>query len=339
VRLFLPKVTWAAGGVRRELVYDSDVLARVDWAALDVQSLARDWSPNREAPLGEQFDVSLDILVRGALPQRPTASVEGGALDKALVVRSLLDLAPNAWWVWEWVCEVVNRLRLAGFSDTVLAASSASLIERLRVDVERERDRLAEAVFEDAVAAGRIEFALRADAGDYELPMTQELQLAAAAPRPLMRQDARPVEKSLLEPALQTPDLNGFEAEFAGYLDGKHAVQWWHRNVAKTQYGLQGWKRQKVYPDFVFGLVQHGGSRRTVLLETKGAHLAGSADTGYKRALLQRLEAAYRDERWNVVGQLELRDGERQLVSCDLLLDVAWQGALEQRWFNGPAAA
>jgi type III restriction enzyme len=334
VRLFLPKVTWvSAGGARRELVYESDVLARVDWAALDVLSLARDWSPNREAPLGEQFDVSLDILVRGALPQRPTTSVEGGALDKAQVVRSLLDLAPNAWWVWEWVGAVVTRLRLAGFSETVLAASSASLIERLRVDVERERDRLAEAVFEDSVASGWIEFALRADASDYELPTTQELQLAGA-PKLVMRSDARPVEKGLLEPALQTPDLNGFEAEFAGYLDGKNAVQWWHRNVAKTHYGLQGWKRQKVYPDFVFGLVESDGMRRTVLLETKGAHLAGSADTGYKRALLQRLDAAYRDERWNAVGQLELRDGERHLVSCDLLLDVAWQGALERRWFD-----
>ena len=141
-------------------------------------------------------------------------------------------------------------------------------------------------------------------------------------------------KKSLLEPALNTPDLNGFEAEFAGYLDGKQAVHWWHRNVAKTQYGLQGWKRQKVYPDFVFGLVQRDGVQRSVLLETKGAHLAGSADTAYKRLLLERLEAAFRDERWSAVGRLALQSRDRQVVSCDLLLDPAWQGALEQRWFG-----
>lgn len=334
VRLFLPKVTWVApGGQRRELVYDSDVLAAVDWAALNALSLAQDWAPNREAPLAEQFDVSLDILTRDGLAQHPTTSGHGGQLDRALVVRALLDLAPNAWWVWEWVSAVVARLQAAGFSEGVLAASSASLIERLRVDLERERDRLAEAVFAAAVAAGQIEFVLRADAGDYELPMHSEL-LLTGEPRPLMRPDARPVEKSLLEPALQTPDLNGFEAGFAGYLDGKQAVQWWHRNVAKTQYGLQGWKRQKIYPDFVFGLVQHDGARQTVLLETKGAHLAGSGDTHYKRTLLQRLEAAFRDERWHAVGRLELRAGERHTVSCDLLLDEAWQGALEKRWFR-----
>lgn len=339
MRLFLPRVSWVApDGARRELVYDSDILAVVDWAEVQVSTLARDWAPNQEAPLGEQFDVSLDILVRGALPQRPTASVQGGGLDRALVVRALLDVVPHAWWVWDWVSTVVARLQASGYSEAALAASSASLIERLRVDLERERDRLAEVVFERAVAEGRVEFVLRADAGNYELPMTQELQLSGE-PRPLMRDDARPVEKSLLEPALQTPDLNGFEAAFAGYLDGKQAVHWWHRNVAKTHYGLQGWKRQKVYPDFVFGLVQQDGLRRTVLLETKGAHLKGSEDTQYKRSLLQRLEAAYRDERWHAVGQLELQSSDRQTVSCDLLLDEEWRGALEQRWFNEPAAS
>ena len=336
VRLFLPKVTWVApDGKRRELVYDSDVLSAVDWSALNRDALAQDWAPNREAPLGEQFDVSLDILVRNAVPQHHRALATGGALDKALVVRALLDLAPNAWWVWDWVSTVVQRLRAAGFDEGVLAVSSASLIERLRIDLERERDRLAEAVFAAGVAAGRIEFALRADVADYELPMDADLRLSGN-PRPLTRSDARPVEKSLLEPALNTPDLNGFEAEFAGYLDGKQAVHWWHRNVAKTQYGLQGWKRQKVYPDFVFGLIQRDGVQRSVLLETKGAHLAGSADTNYKRTLLERLEAAFRDERWSAVGRLDLQSRDRQAVSCDLLLSPAWQGALEQRWFSGP---
>ena len=334
LRLFLPRVTAvAAGGQRRELVYESDVLAGIDWQALDPSALAAAWAPNTEAPMGEQFDVSLDILTRTGLPQVPTALQGDGRLDRAQLVRALLDLAPNAWLVWDWVMAVTGRLLAIGLAEGALAASSASLIEHLRRDLETERDRLADAVFEREVAAGRIEFALRADASDYELPMDAELLLTGDE-RPLMRADARPVAKSLLEPALQTGELNGFEAAFAGYLDGKLAVRWWHRNVAKTQYGLQGWKRQKVYPDFVFGLLQHGGISRTVLMETKGMHLDGSTDTPYKQALLQRLAAAFRDERCTPVGQLELAGANRQVVACDLLLDPGWQGALEQRWFT-----
>jgi len=104
--------------------------------------------------------------------------------------------------------------------------------------------------------------------------------------------------------------------------------------VAKTQYGLQGWKRHKVYPDFVFGLVQHGGVSKTVVLETKGLHLAGSEDTQYKQAMLARLGQVFKDERWQQVGQLALADGSRQEVVCDLLIDQAWQGALEARHFG-----
>ena len=342
VRLFLPRVTAVgAQGLRRELVYESDVLAGVDWGQLDVALLAQDWAPNSEAPLHEQFSVSLDILTRSGLPNTPASVRSDGRLDRAQLVRALLDLAPNAWLLWEWVAAVVDRLLASGLAEGALAASSASLIERLRLDLEQQRDHLADAVFACEVAAGRIEFALRADASDYELPMQAELTLAGPA-QPLLRDDARLVEKSLLEPALMTPDLNGFEAEFAGYLDGKQALQWWHRNVAKSQYGLQGWKRHKVYPDFVFGLLEHNGLRRTVLLETKGAHLAGSSDTAYKQALLQRLESAFRAERGTVVGQLALTNSSdpasnaanRQALSCDLLLDTGWQGALEQRWFT-----
>lgn len=335
LRMFLPKVSWVPPqGERRELVYESDVLAQIDWAKLDVDRLGRSWAPNTEAPLGEQFDVSLAILNRGGRLQAAKALDGFGHFDRSLVVRALLDLVPNAWWVWTWVSAVVDRLLAEGCAQSALAGSSASLIERLRIDLERERDRLAEAVFERDVAAGRVEFALRADACAYELPSEMELTLSGE-PKLLLRPDARPAEKSLLEPALITPDLNGFEAEFAGYLDGKQAVQWWHRNVAKSQYGLQGWKRQKVYPDFVFGQVTQDGVRQTVLLETKGAHLGGSADTAYKQRLLQRLDAAFRDERGShSVGELALQARDEVRVSCDLLLDEGWQGTLERRWFR-----
>jgi len=334
VRLFLPRVTAAEPGQpRRELVYDSDVLAHVDWAALRVDALAAAWAPDAQAALGERFDIDLSILSRASLPAAPRALAQEGHLDRARLVRALLDIAPNAWQVWAWVDAVVRRLQASGFSEAVLAASSASLIERLRVDVQAERDRLAQDAFEQGVAAGRIEFALRADKTDYELPHELVLDLAAE-PQHLQRPDARPVEKSLLEPALKTADMNDFEAQFAGYLDGKQALQWWHRNVAKTQYGLQGWRRHKVYPDFVFGLVQQGGRSKTVILETKGLHLAGSDDTQYKQAMLARLTQAFKDERWQQVGQLALAGSQSQDLVCDLLIDQAWQGTLEARHFG-----
>ena len=337
VRLFLPRVTWVSvAGQRRELVYESDVLAAIDWSGMDGARLVRGWAPNREQALGEQFDVTLAILQRAGLAQPARVLAHEGRLDRARLVRALLDLAPNAWAVWDWVHAAVAALLDSGAAESTLAGSSASLIEQLRTSLECERDARAEAVFTSLVAEGRIEFALRADACDYELQLQGELAFSGE-PKALLNAQGVPARKALLEPAYEGEGsgLNGFEAQFAGYLDAKQAVHWWHRNVARTQYGLQGWKRHKVYPDFVFGLVSQGAQQRMVLLETKGAHLGGNEDTTYKKALLQRLSEVFHDKRFQSVGELALIDAEHQTeLACDLLLSPNWAGALEAKWFT-----
>ena len=329
LRIFVPRVTWSEPGhERRELVYESDVLQRLPWDRFDPSCLVGDWAP-------ESAGDNSGRLLYDLSGSHPLADASAGAaaLDRVRLVRSLLDLAPNAWQVWQWLDAVLERLLGAGHSEPVLARSSDSLAERLRVDIEAERDRLAQSVFDALVAEGRIQFRLRADATDYELPQDITLALAGKA-QPLFREDGiHPVAKSLLEPALRTPDMNDFEAQFAGYLDERAALRWWHRNVAKTQYGLQGWKRHRVYPDFVFGVLTRDGATRTVVMETKGMHLAGSTDTTYKQALLRKLTAAFADERGRAAGQLVLAGAEAQVV-CDLVFGEAWRGSLEHRYFS-----
>ena len=342
LRIFLPCVSWVeAGSARRELVYDSDILARLPWADLNTEALARDWAPGRPGEGSGRLSLDLSLLsaASGSLAAlRTQAGGDGDVaaaarLDRAQIVRGLTDIAPNAWLVWQWVDAVASRLLQAGLAESALAGSQASLTERLRIDIEAERNRLAQAVFDALVAEGRIEFRLRADATDYELPREIDLVLPAP-PKALLREGVHPIEKSLLVPALHTPDLNAFEAAFAGYLDERAALRWWHRNVAKTQYGLQGWRRHKVYPDFIFGLCSAEGQTRTVVMETKGLHLDGS-DSAYKQALLQRLTEAFRDERFTGAGTLALAGAEREDLVCDLVFDAAWRGAVEKRYFGG----
>ena len=238
--------------------------------------------------------------------------------------------------MWSWVEAALSRL-LAVYPERVIAASSASLLERLRIDLETERDRLAQAVFEACVASGQVEFRLRADATDYEIPDEFALELSGR-PQPMARDDdGKLVEKSLFEPALAALTDSGLERDVACYLDSQAALRWWHRNVARSQYGLQGWKRNKVYPDFVFARLTGQGGQKLVVLETKGLHLAGSSDTAYKQALLQRLTEAFADESLVPVGGLELV-GQAQSVVCDLVFDGDWRGTLNARQFGSVAA-
>jgi type III restriction enzyme len=337
LKLFLPRVTWVerTGDAvhRRELVYESDVLSALDWNALQVDALLTQWAPNRDGAQPQRVLVDLSILRQPNLLPDAELEREPPSLDRTRLVRALLDLAPNAWMVWAWVEAVVVRLLAQGYTEAVLAGSMASLQEGLRRDVEKERDRLAQTCFNELVAAGCIEFSLRADAADYELPQAAELMVTTPPPA-LQRADAHSLEKSLLEPALRTPDMNEFEAAFAGYLDQKSALRWWHRNVAKNQYGLQGWKRHKVYPDFVFGLVTQAAESRMVVMETKGLHLEGNHDTAYKQALFERLTQAFQDQRVFKAGEMELQGIEKAGVVCDLLFEANWGGTLEHRYFG-----
>ena len=51
------------------------------------------------------------------------------------------------------------------------------------------------------------------------------------------------------------------------------------------EYALQGWQRNKVYPDFIACL----GDMRLYVLETKGIQLNGNEDTEYKGRLMDLL--------------------------------------------------
>ncbi|OIQ76325.1 type III restriction enzyme, res subunit [mine drainage metagenome] len=341
--IYLPRVTWveldAMGNKRRrELAYESDIIGRIDWADLNAQALAQDWAPDAQGQHGAQLHLGLELL-RAQQHNPNMEPVEDDnallKLDRARLVRGLIDIVPNAWLAWGMVEAVLGQLLAKGLLERAIAASSASLLERLRADLEAERDRLAQTVFEHCLQQGWVEFRLRADATDYALPQEFALEMSGK-PTPMIRDDAKQIEKSLFEPAWTALADSTLERDVACYLDSQAALQWWHRNVAKAQYGLQGWKRNKVYPDFVFARLSGEGSNTVVVLETKGLHLAGSEDTQYKQALLQRLTQACAQQGVSSAGEVELI-GDGQALVCDLVFDTAWQGSLNARYFSAPA--
>jgi type III restriction enzyme len=120
-------------------------------------------------------------------------------------------------------------------------------------------------------------------------------------------------------------------------MDGEEALCWWHRNVARAQYAIQGWRRARIYPDFIFAMRANpdgSGSKRLVVLEMKGDHLAGNLDTTYKQAVLSLMTESFRLEHVHRVGELELVIDERTTVECDLVLMSDWKTRLPNEYFS-----
>jgi len=158
----------------------------------------------------------------------------------------------------------------------------------------------------------------------WELAKTLEIDIAEED-QGLYRKDGQPLEKNLFDKVYQR-DFNSLEKETAWYLDTRESVYWWHRiAVNQRSYSLQGWQRQRIYPDLLACL--HGeknGKVRFSILETKGEHLKRDDDTEYKRQLFKLL-TEYSDTSLRI-GELDL--GEQEAMTFSMLMENTWKQSL-----------
>ncbi|MFA5520216.1 MAG: DEAD/DEAH box helicase family protein [Castellaniella sp.] len=324
--IYLPKVLQVNGQDIRELDYETDVLAKIDWRDFDPKEIADGIPENAQAAENQLQRIQLAEDGDELLTNSPVASnQESLAFDPAYTVRLVSDLVPNPFVAREIVGKVVTRLRARGFDSTRLGKLASLIAQELRKGLDTAQSRLAEAVFKREVAQGHIQFRLRLDGRNWKMPSTMATMQAEGA-RQLLGQDGGALRQSLFAPVYEA-ELNQEEREVAVYLDAAETLSWWHRNVARQQYGLQGWKRAKIYPDFIFAVQQEGSAQRIVALETKGDQLSGNLDTTYKRELLDFLSSNFQWNTASAVGNLELV-GTDTTVEGTLILMSEWKAKL-----------
>jgi type III restriction enzyme len=245
------------------------------------------------------------------------------------------DIVPNPWIAREIVGDLLTGLTARGFDADQLGALAGLIVEELRKWLDRERDRMAEKVFRTAITAGRIQFRLRTDSNNWHMRFDTETYEPEGAEQ-LAGKTGAPLEKSLFAPIYKGDFSSQDERNIAVYLDGEAALTWWHRNVARQQYAVQGWRRGNIYPDFIFALQQGAGAERLVVLEMKGEHLAdkGGDDTEYKKAVLQLISSHYAIEHASPLGGLELIVSDGTTVQCDLVLMQDWKVRLANEFMG-----
>lgn len=323
--IYLPKVMLVESGDARELDYETDVLSALDWRGFDPQGIADRVPENAQAAESQLQRIRLsedgDELFVG---ERVAANAEVLAFDPAHAVRMISDIVPNPFVCREIVGATVTALRARGFDDAKLGLLASLIVEELRKGLEAARNARAEAQFKTEVTAGRIQFRLRLDGRNWRMPFSIETTEPENA-RQLLNRAGGPLEKSLFAPVYEN-ELNSDERDVAVYLDGEKTLAWWHRNVARTQYGIQGWKKAKIYPDFIFAVQRDGEAKRITVLETKGDQL-DNLDTAYKREALAFLSDHFEWDEATPVGELELvNNGET--VEGTLILMSEWKAKL-----------
>lgn len=329
VRVFMPKVLSRHYKTRewRPFDYERDLLPRLKWDGFAFSGHDT-FTPDSKAGI-ERTQARVDLDAPGSKATAPKVekaeSAEDAdiALDIPSLARQLLDVVPNPWQGARIIGQAVESLRVRGFAEDRIFANRLALVKEVKDDLRMQLNAAGEAEFRGMLAAGELSFAL-VSGNDPDLNWELAQTLSVDVPendRPLARKNGTPIEKSFLEPVYQT-QLNGLERDVAWYLDGDAAVKWWHRIAVRQDWHLQGWQRNRIYPDFLACLHGKGdGSVRFTVLETKGLHLAGSEDTEYKRRLFQVL--TQHSQTAVPAGELILEHG-KQSIRFEMLLENNW---------------
>ncbi|MCY4068012.1 MAG: DEAD/DEAH box helicase family protein [Acidimicrobiaceae bacterium] len=321
--IFLPKVLHADdrpnGGSAvgwRELDYQRHVLEALDWervsapsdpvSSTDASVLEQTTSVDLGADSETEAERADSERADGRVQVDPT--VEASAL-LLWMTRQISDLVPNSWRAARVVGDFAASLEAQGLDESTVFAQRRHLITQLRQHLAEQIEQQAEQVFTDKLRAGDIRFDLEASEPNYM--MQQEFTLPVATDDHTLERGFKPVQKSLFEPVFENQFDTALEKDFAFYVDQHEAIQWWHRVAVRQQrdYYLRGWNQDRIWPDFVAMSSNSDGKPRLLVVETKGEHLAGNADTDYKTKVFATLEAALNGDGAYDCGEVSLDNG------------------------------
>ena len=317
LRIYLPRVLcWDDELGLRDLDYETDILSAIDWRGYDPAEALSQVPDNPMLAAAQLQRITLTDsgpdYFRG---EAVGDTLEAVRFDPAHAVRVITDLVPNPFVGRDIIGRVQKGLKARGFDDAKMGSASGVIIDILRKVLEHERDRRAEAHFRHEVEKGRIQFRLRTDGNNWEMLPNLFTTEPEGSPH-LTGKNGGPLERSLFAPIFWN-EMNEAERGVAVHLDGEATIKWWHRNVARANYFLQGWKRGRIYPDFIFAVDASAGGR-IVVLETKGDHLQ-NPDTDYKRDVMRLLSESFAWEQALPVGQLQI-EWTGETVHCALVL-------------------
>lgn len=205
------------------------------------------------------------------------------------------------------VQHIYDRLRDAELPHMVegrLALIKTILRDKVARFVEEQIDKQTEAAFRALFDDGRLQFYL--ECAECRFPIPDCIRINAT--RRMVHDDGEQIAKSLFD-YVEDESHNEYERAVALALDRDENVLWWYRNlIGDDHFAIQGYKRNRIRPDFV---VQDKAARkprhRVIVIESKGKHLEGNPDTTYKRNIAEVFEKVGREVTWQQLGE-EFKD-------------------------------
>jgi type III restriction enzyme len=281
--IYLPKFVIQEEENWRDINFDADILGQIDYENFDIEkiteiSLSNIRKQEQEILLGLSNEEKELVKEKGRIEKSGRLKISDSFLTKQII-----DIIPNPW-IGSIIGQKVIKLFRDKYDEETVSSNFVFIIEELKKLLEKERDLAAEKVFKKLVDDKKLHFFLITDKGGFSIPP----RIKVRSNRQLVRDDNTAIQRSLFD---QVPEenINELEKSVAVYLDNQEKLLWWYRNMSKQDYHIQGWKKNKIYPDFIasdINTVNEEDYGDVYVLETKGLHLKNE-DTSYKQDVFE----------------------------------------------------
>lgn len=323
-KIYLPRFVIQEEDGFRPLSYDMDIFRYIDWNRVDLSemnNITLSVLPDET----RQTSVTIADNPHQVLAERHVETenvvVE---LDPFFMVRQINDIVPNAWVAARMVRETLEMF-LERYDQVKVSANVVEIINQLKRILNAQISGpagLAEQIFRERLLSKEIVFFLEETTEqDYVLPSS--VRIKGNRPK-LVRNNNDPIQMSLFEYEPED-EFNETEKAVAIYLDKQGDLLWWYRNLVGAQaYKIQGWKREAIYADFVTARRHpkgNGDYSKVYVLETKGLHLKGNADTEYKGSIFELCNELGRQVDWQSLGE----EFPKRQVEFQIVYEDEWQ--------------
>jgi type III restriction enzyme len=327
-KIFLPSLNVIRNGKPAPFDYYADILGDIQWDDYSFDKLDNIALVDKEVMDYQHLTVDLENEKSGQLDflkgQKQSEQITN-EVSITLMVSQLMEKVPNAWQAFRIIERVLSELRAKGHSDAKIALNSVLIVEEIKKHCFRWLLEQSETLFRRKLDEGIVFLRLLT-----EPFLTLNWQMADKIEvQRNLNETAVTLEKSMFQPQYFS-NYNGLEKPIALAINHKDVVEWWHRLAVRgTEYCIQGWKNEKIYPDFLVKLeTGEDGVSRLYFIESKGEHLEGNKDTDYKQKLFNTINAT-------LISDIKPK-GELKLVNCKeeisfhMVFENGWQNALNK---------
>lgn len=327
-RTILPVFVVKDGGVWRTVNYEMDIASRVDWKKVDLKPIFSLVLSNQEEK-NIEITVGLSEDEKELIRERTVIKTKEGCLrlDSVFLARHLIDVVSNPWIAYEYGEKVISSL-LKKYNEQLVVNNFVFIIEELRKHLAKEKDRLAKKAFEELQAADILRFMIIGDDLGFHFPKKIKIKPVS---KMLNCSDGQPLQRSLFD-FVAEEELNETEKAVAWYLESQDKLFFWYRNRAKADYAIQGWRKQKIYPDFIFtetNIIRQGDYDKVFVVETKGVHLKNE-DTDYKKSVFEVCNKFAKQRSLNELG-IVLKDSA---IDFEVVFEDEWERRLNGLFVN-----